>query len=172
MISPHLFVHAFGLYSVLKLALILQLPLTTPSRSEGILKTFGRDGILLRKRRTDRRLILAKSRSSCTFPSKRSRQFLTGGRRGCAVLARLDRRILRNKSLGRDVLAGPCRCAFPPCRNGGRIIYITRKLYRWVIDDGGSRRYLVHIVHVGKWKIRGRKMALLRFIAFKGRVAK
>src|SRR6267154_1288606 len=155
MCSPHLLVHALGLYSVLKLALILQLPLTTPSRSEGILKTFGVDGILLRNGRSDNRLILARSRSPCTFPGKRSRQFLAGGRRGCTVFPRLDRRIMRNKGLGRDVLARPCRRAFPPCWKHGRIVYIKRKLDGRVIDDGSSWRYLVHIVHVGKWKIRG-----------------
>src|SRR5258708_27212419 len=173
--SPQLLVLTLGLYSVLKLALILQFPLTTPPRSEGILEALNLDSILLGTSRFDRRLLLARCRSSCTFPSKRSRQFLAGSRRGCTVLARLDRRIVRNKGLGRDVLASPCRRTLPPCREGRRIIYVKRRLDGWVIDEGGSRRYLVHIVHVGKWEVSRWKMAphgLLGLIAFKGRAAK
>jgi hypothetical protein len=47
--SPLLNVFALSLYRILKLALILQLPLTTPPRSEGILETLSLDGILLRE---------------------------------------------------------------------------------------------------------------------------
>src|SRR5260370_39779610 len=90
--SPHLLVLTLGLYSVLKLALILQFPLTTPPRSEGILEPLNLDSILLGISRFDRRLLLARCRSSCTFPSNCSRQVLAGSRRGCTGLASLDRR--------------------------------------------------------------------------------
>jgi hypothetical protein len=45
--SPHLLVLTLRVYGIFKLALILQLPLPTSPRSQGVLKALGPDGILL-----------------------------------------------------------------------------------------------------------------------------